>query len=72
MANYIDLREYMVYIYFGYHLNFQFRANVKENMLGKNQIMAYAYGYRANYPIENGIRAKRSEVYDTIEELISQ
>lgn len=53
-------------------IHLQFRANVKENMLGKNQIMAYAYGYRANYPIENGIRAKRSEVYDTIEELISQ
>lgn len=53
-------------------VTFQFRANVKENILGQNQIFAYAFGYRANYPIENGKRAKRSEVYDTIEDLISQ
>lgn len=53
-------------------MTFQFRANVKENILGQNQIFAYAFGYRANYPIENGKRAKRSEVYDTIEDLISQ
>lgn len=45
---------------------------MKENILGQNQIFAYAYGYRANYPIENSKRAKRSEIFETIEDLITQ
>lgn len=50
----------------------QFRANVKANVLTANQLLAFAYGYRANYPIENERRVRRSDVYDAIEELIGQ
>lgn len=45
---------------------------MKANVLTTNQILAFAYGYRANYPIENERRARRSDVYDSIEELIGQ
>ncbi|XP_031636177.1 uncharacterized protein LOC116349063 [Contarinia nasturtii] len=47
-----------------------FRANVKANVLSANQLLAFAYGYRANYPIENDIRIKRRDVYDSMVELI--
>lgn len=50
----------------------QFRANVKANVLSANQILAFAYGYRANYPIENDIRIKRRDVYDSMEEIFDQ
>lgn len=51
----------------------QFRANVKANVLSpQNQILAFAYGYRANYPIENDIRLKRRDVHDSMEEIFDQ
>lgn len=50
----------------------QFRANIKDNLLKSNNLWGQAYGYRANFVIENRRRMKRSEVYDTISELISQ
>lgn len=50
----------------------QFRTNVKANILAGNQLLAFAYGYRANYPIENDIKIRRRDVYDSIEELIDQ
>lgn len=51
----------------------QFRANVKANILAPpNQLLAFAYGYRANYPIENDIKIKRRDVYDSMQELIDQ
>lgn len=50
----------------------QFRANVKANILSGNQLLVFGYGYRANYPIENDIKVRRRDVYDSIEELIDQ
>lgn len=50
----------------------QFRANIKDNIIQVNQFWAQAYGFRANYPIENHKRAKRSDVYDTLSDLINQ
>lgn len=50
----------------------QFRANIKANVLSANQVLAFAYGFRANYPIENDIRIRRRDVYDSMEELIDQ
>ncbi|XP_055315513.1 uncharacterized protein LOC129575653 [Sitodiplosis mosellana] len=48
-----------------------FRTNIKANVLSPtNQLLAFAYGYRANYPIENDIKIKRRDVYDSMEELI--
>lgn len=48
------------------------RANVKANVLSVNQVIAFAYGFRANYPIENDIRIKRRDVYDSMEEIMDQ
>lgn len=50
----------------------KFRANVKDNIQRSTQFWAQAYGYRANFPIENRRRTRRSEVYDTLTELINQ
>lgn len=53
-------------------LVFQFRGTVKANALSVNQILAFSYGYRANYPIENDRKIRRRDVYDSMEELIDQ
>lgn len=50
----------------------QFRANVKANVLSANQLIAFAYGFRANYPIENKRNIRRRDVYESMEELIDQ
>ncbi|CAD7077436.1 unnamed protein product [Hermetia illucens] len=51
-----------------------FRANVKDNVIKVNTLWAHAFGYRANYPIENDkkYRPFRRDVYDTIEDLLSR
>ncbi|KAG4065082.1 hypothetical protein HA402_007479 [Bradysia odoriphaga] len=49
-----------------------FRANIKDNIIQVNQFWAQAYGFRANFPIENQKRTKRSDVYDTLSDLINQ
>lgn len=61
--------EFRINRWFNY---FQFRANVKANVLSGNQLIAFAYGYRANYPIENDIKIKRRDIYDSMEEVIDQ
>lgn len=50
----------------------QFRANVKANVLSYNQLLAFSYGFRANFPIENSIKMKRRDVLNSMEELIDQ
>ncbi|XP_037037189.1 uncharacterized protein LOC119074850 isoform X2 [Bradysia coprophila] len=49
-----------------------FRANIKDNIVKVNQFWAQSYGFRANFPIENQKRTKRSDVYDTLSDLINQ
>lgn len=48
------------------------RANIKANVFEGNQLVAFAYGYRANYPIENDRKIRRRDVYDGMEEIIMQ
>lgn len=61
------------FLYFNLVIVFlQFRANIKDNVIQSYQFWAQSYGYRANFPIENRRRVRRSEVYDTLEELITK
>lgn len=53
-------------------LFFQFRANIKANLLSINQVIAFAYGFRANYPIENDRKIRRRDVYESVEEMMSK
>lgn len=50
----------------------QFRSNIKANVLSANQIIAFAYGFRANYPIENDRKIHRRDIYDSVEEMMNK
>lgn len=54
----------------------QFRINVKDNILKINQIFAHGFGFRANIdllqPQRPGHQIRRREIYETLQELITQ